>query len=80
MNIAAGLDSTMHAVTFLLCNILYTIVQRQFVMWRFSLHSVCADVCDVGCVPAGEGYECTVTADDEDSKVIIFDNWKQVSY
>lgn len=70
----------MHAVTFLLCNILYTIVQWQFVMWRFSLHSVCADVCDVGCVPAGEGYECTVTADDEDSKVIIFDNWKQVSY
>lgn len=30
-------------------------------------------------VPAGEGYECTVTVDDEDSKVIIFDNWKQVS-
>lgn len=28
---------------------------------------------------AGEGYECTVTVDDEDSKVIIFDNWKQVS-
>uniref|UniRef100_A0A8C5H3T1 Small monomeric GTPase n=2 Tax=Gouania willdenowi TaxID=441366 RepID=A0A8C5H3T1_GOUWI len=25
----------------------------------------------------GEGYECTVTVDDEDSKVIIFDNWKQ---
>ncbi|MEQ2287130.1 hypothetical protein AMECASPLE_009373, partial [Ameca splendens] len=24
-----------------------------------------------------EGYECTVTVDDEDSKVIIFDNWKQ---
>ncbi|XP_039999971.1 GTP-binding protein REM 2 [Xiphias gladius] len=24
----------------------------------------------------GEGYECTVTVDDEDSKVIIFDNWK----
>lgn len=30
-------------------------------------------------MPAGEGYECTVTVDDEDSKVIIFDNWKQVS-
>ncbi|KAG7526689.1 GTP-binding protein REM 2 [Solea senegalensis] len=26
---------------------------------------------------AGEGYECTVTVDDEDSKVVIFDNWKQ---
>ncbi|KAM8838815.1 GTP-binding protein REM 2 isoform X2 [Synchiropus splendidus] len=25
----------------------------------------------------GEGYECSVTVDDEDSKVIIFDNWKQ---
>lgn len=25
----------------------------------------------------GEGYECTVTVDDEDSKVIIFDNCKQ---
>ncbi|XP_063317547.1 GTP-binding protein REM 2 isoform X2 [Pelmatolapia mariae] len=25
----------------------------------------------------GEGYEYTVTVDDEDSKVIIFDNWKQ---
>lgn len=31
------------------------------------------------CASAGEGYECTVTVDDEDSKVIIFDNWKQVS-
>lgn len=28
---------------------------------------------------AGEGYECTVTVDDEDSKIIVFDNWKQVS-
>lgn len=27
--------------------------------------------------PCGEGYECTVTVDDEDSKVIIVDNWKQ---
>lgn len=34
----------------------------------------------VGYVPAGEGYECTVTVDDEDSKVIIFDNWKQVGH
>ncbi|XP_040026963.2 GTP-binding protein REM 2 isoform X1 [Gasterosteus aculeatus] len=25
----------------------------------------------------GEGYECSVTIDDEDSKLIIFDNWKQ---
>ncbi|KAM7401275.1 hypothetical protein PAMA_005455 [Pampus argenteus] len=25
----------------------------------------------------GEGYECAVTVDDEDSKVIVFDNWKQ---
>ncbi|XP_056276751.1 GTP-binding protein REM 2 isoform X4 [Pseudoliparis swirei] len=25
----------------------------------------------------GEGYECSVTVDDEDSKVVIFDNWKQ---
>ncbi|XP_055359777.1 GTP-binding protein REM 2 isoform X2 [Betta splendens] len=25
----------------------------------------------------GEGYQCTVTVDDEDSKVVIFDNWKQ---
>ncbi|XP_068605349.1 GTP-binding protein REM 2 [Brachionichthys hirsutus] len=25
----------------------------------------------------GEGYECSVTVDDEDSKVIIYDNWKQ---
>lgn len=33
----------------------------------------------MGYVPAGEGFECTVTVDDEDSKVIIFDNWKQVS-
>uniref|UniRef100_A0A3B5B443 RRAD and GEM like GTPase 2 n=1 Tax=Stegastes partitus TaxID=144197 RepID=A0A3B5B443_9TELE len=24
-----------------------------------------------------QGYECTVTVDDEDSKVIIYDNWKQ---
>lgn len=24
----------------------------------------------------GEGYECSVTVDDEDSKLIIFDNWK----
>ncbi|XP_061588776.1 GTP-binding protein REM 2 [Cololabis saira] len=24
----------------------------------------------------GEGYECTVTVDDEDSKLIVFDNWK----
>lgn len=31
------------------------------------------------CVLTGEGYECSVTVDDEDSKVIIFDNWKQVS-
>ena len=30
-------------------------------------------------VSAGEGYECTVTVDDEDSKIIVFDNWKQVS-
>lgn len=29
---------------------------------------------------AGEGYECNVTIDDEDSKLIIFDNWKQVSW
>lgn len=28
---------------------------------------------------AGEGYECTVTVDDEDSKILVFDNWKQVS-
>lgn len=33
----------------------------------------CADV------SAGEGYECTVTVDDEDSKILVFDNWKQVS-
>lgn len=33
----------------------------------------CADV------SAGEGYECTVTVDDEDSKIIVFDNWKQAS-
>ena len=33
-----------------------------------------------GYLLAGEGYECAVTIDDEDSKVIIFDNWKQVSY
>ncbi|XP_028988363.1 GTP-binding protein REM 2 isoform X1 [Betta splendens] len=26
---------------------------------------------------SGEGYQCTVTVDDEDSKVVIFDNWKQ---
>ncbi|XP_003978756.2 GTP-binding protein REM 2 [Takifugu rubripes] len=25
----------------------------------------------------GEGYESTVTVDDEDSKLIVFDNWKQ---
>lgn len=25
----------------------------------------------------GEGFECSVTVDDEDSKLIIFDNWKQ---
>ncbi|TNN74471.1 GTP-binding protein REM 2 [Liparis tanakae] len=25
----------------------------------------------------GEGFECSVTVDDEDSKVVIFDNWKQ---
>ncbi|XP_068196972.1 GTP-binding protein REM 2 [Antennarius striatus] len=25
----------------------------------------------------GEGYECSVTVDDEDSKVVIYDNWKQ---
>ncbi|XP_078120858.1 GTP-binding protein REM 2 [Sander vitreus] len=25
----------------------------------------------------GEGYESSVTVDDEDSKVIVFDNWKQ---
>lgn len=31
------------------------------------------------CVSAGEGYECTVTVDDEDSKILVFDNWKQVS-
>lgn len=30
-------------------------------------------------VSAGEGYECTVTVDDEDSKIVVFDNWKQVS-
>lgn len=32
-----------------------------------------------GCFVTGEGYESTVTVDDEDSKVIIYDNWKQVS-
>lgn len=36
-------------------------------------------MCDKGVLFAGEGYEYTVTVDDEDSKVIIFDNWKQVS-
>lgn len=36
-------------------------------------------MCDEGVLFAGEGYEYTVTVDDEDSKVIIFDNWKQVS-
>lgn len=36
-------------------------------------------MCDEGILFAGEGYEYTVTVDDEDSKVIIFDNWKQVS-
>lgn len=25
----------------------------------------------------GEGYECSVTVDDEDSKLIVYDNWKQ---
>lgn len=30
-------------------------------------------------VSAGEGYECAVTVDDEDSKIVVFDNWKQVS-
>uniref|UniRef100_A0A668AM36 RAS (RAD and GEM)-like GTP binding 2 n=1 Tax=Myripristis murdjan TaxID=586833 RepID=A0A668AM36_9TELE len=24
-------------------------------------------------------YECTVTVDDEDSKIVVYDNWKQVS-
>ncbi|KAJ0058956.1 hypothetical protein NL108_003293, partial [Boleophthalmus pectinirostris] len=24
-----------------------------------------------------EGYECSVTVDDEDSKLIVYDNWKQ---
>lgn len=52
----------------------------DFVTLHFShTFPVCADVCDMRCVSAGEGYECTVTVDDEDSKVIIFDNWKQVS-
>ena len=31
------------------------------------------------CCFTGEGYESSVTVDDEDSKVIIFDNWKQAS-
>lgn len=40
----------------------------------------CVLMCVTWVLLAGEGYECTVTVDDEDSKVIIFDNWKQVSY
>lgn len=44
--------------------------------------TVCSHVLFLVCasfLSAGEGYECTVTVDDEDSKVIIVDNWKQVS-
>lgn len=60
---------------------------------QHTVHYSAVAVCDVvflitlsvcwcrgmGYVPAGEGYECTVTVDDEDSKVIVFDNWQQVS-
>lgn len=30
-------------------------------------------------LPAGEGYVRTVTVDDEESTIIIYDNWRQVS-
>jgi hypothetical protein len=32
----------------------------------------------VSCLVTGEGYERTVSVDDEESSVIIYDNWKQV--
>lgn len=47
--------------------------------WLFCAElQACVHAAAAG-VSAGEGYECTVTVDDEDSKIIVFDNWKQVS-